>query len=140
MMYHKVLMFRKYDLAKQIMSTSDLARCKKIAGQKFPVFDSYLWEKTCLTIVKRGVKAKFVQNDDIQETLLKTDSALLAECSPYDRKWGIGIDSKDPDRSIEGHRWRKRLGNIIGGWSKVWERDIATNAKNAVTNTPFSLA
>ena len=73
MMYHKVLMFRKYDLAKQIMSTSDPARCKRIAGQKFPEFDSYLWEKTCLTIVKRGVKAKFVQNDDIQETLLKTD-------------------------------------------------------------------
>lgn len=91
-------MFRKYDLAKQIMSTSDPARCKKIAVQKFPEFDSYFWEKTCFTIVKRGVKAKFVQNDDIQETLLKTGSALLAECSPYDRKWGIGIDIKDPDR------------------------------------------
>ncbi len=26
---------------------------------------------------------------------------------------------------------------IIRGWSKVWEWDIVTNAKNAVTNTPF---
>jgi ribA/ribD-fused uncharacterized protein len=80
-----------------------LPGAKKKAGQKFPVFDSYLWEKTCLIIVKRGVKAKFVQNDDIQETLLKTGSALLAECSPYDRKWGIGIDSIDPDLMVEVH-------------------------------------
>ena len=111
MMYHKVLMFRKYDLAEQIMNTSDPARCKRIAGQKFPEFDSYLWEKTCLTIVKRGVKAKFVQNDDIQETLLKTDSALLAECSPYDRKWGIGIDIKDPDR-LDISKWKGK--NLLG--------------------------
>ena len=46
MMYHKVQMFRKYNLADQIMRTSDPARCKKIAGQKFPEFDSFLWEKT----------------------------------------------------------------------------------------------
>ena len=32
MMYHKVLMFRKYDLAEQILKTSDPAKCKKIAG------------------------------------------------------------------------------------------------------------
>ena len=111
MMYHKVLMFRKYDLAKQIMSTSDPARCKKIAGQKFPEFDSYLWEKTCLTIVKRGVKAKFVQNEDIRETLLSTGSTLLAECSPYDRKWGIGIDINDPDR-LEISKWKGK--NLLG--------------------------
>lgn len=111
MMYHKVLMFRKYDLAKQIMSTSDPARCKKIAGQKFPEFDFYLWEKTCRTIVKRGVKAKFVQNEDIRKTLLSTGNALLAECSPYDMKWGIGIDIHDPDR-LEISRWKGK--NLLG--------------------------
>ena len=25
-------------------------------------------------------------------TMLGTGNALLAECSPYDKKWGIGID------------------------------------------------
>ena len=58
MMYHKVMMFRKYDLADQIMNTDDPAKCKKIAGQKFPEFDSDLWERTCFHVVKRGVKAK----------------------------------------------------------------------------------
>lgn len=111
MMYHKVLMFRKNDLADQIMRTSDPARCKKIAGQKFPEFDFYLWEKTCRTIVKRGVKAKFVQNEDIRETLLSTGSALLAECSPYDRKWGIGIDINAPDW-LEISKWKGK--NLLG--------------------------
>lgn len=111
MMYHKVLMFSKFDLAEQIMQTTDPAKCKKIAGQKFPEFDSDLWNKTCTTIVKRGVKAKFAQNKDILEILLNTGNALLAECSPYDEKWGIGIDITDPNRFVIAN-WKGR--NLLG--------------------------
>lgn len=111
MMYHKVLMFHKHDLANQIMQTSDPAKCKKIAGQKFPEFNSDLWEKTCVTIVKRGVKAKFVQNPDILQKLLDTGNALLAECSPFDKKWGIGIDINDPDRLVIA-KWKGK--NLLG--------------------------
>ena len=111
MMYHKVLMFGKYDLAEQIMQTGDPAKCKKIAGQKFPEFDSELWEKTCFTIVKRGVKAKFAQNSDILKVLLETGNALLAECSPYDKKWGIGIDINDPQRFVIAD-WKGK--NLLG--------------------------
>lgn len=111
MMYHKVLMFHKYELADQIIQTSDPAKCKKIAGQKFPEYDSDLWEKTCQTIVKRGVKAKFAQNNRILTILLSTGNALLAECSPYDKKWGIGIDINDPDRNDVG-KWKGR--NLLG--------------------------
>ena len=111
MMYHKVLMFRKYDLADQIMQTDDPAKCKKIAGQKFPEFNSDLWERTCATIVKRGVKAKFVQNLKILQKLLDTGNALLAECSPYDKKWGIGIDIHDPDHTVIA-KWKGK--NLLG--------------------------
>lgn len=111
MMYHKVLMFHKFDLADQIMRTADPEKCKKIAGQKFPEFDSDLWEKTCKTIVKRGVKAKFSQNEEIRKELLGTGNALLVQCSPYDRKWGIGIDINDPDRLVIA-RWKGK--NLLG--------------------------
>ena len=111
MMYHKVLMFHKYELADRIIQTNDPAKCKKIAGQKFPEFDSDLWEKTCQTIVKRGVKAKFSQNKDLMTILLSTNNALLAECSAYDKKWGIGIDINDPDRYDVG-KWKGR--NLLG--------------------------
>ena len=111
MMYHKVLMFRKYDLAEQILQTSDPAVCKKIAGQKFPEFNADIWEKTCYTIVKRGVKAKFTQNEGIRRILLGTGNELLAECSPYDRQWGIGIDIGDSDRLVVS-KWKGK--NLLG--------------------------
>jgi len=111
MMYHKVLMFHKYELAEQIMGTGDPAKCKKIAGQKFSEFDPELWEKTCVAIVKRGVKAKFTQNEDILKILLSTGNSLLAECSPFDKKWGIGIDINDPDRFVIA-RWKGK--NLLG--------------------------
>lgn len=114
MMVQKVMMFGKYDLADQIMQTADPAKCKKIAGQKFPEFDASLWEKTCRTIVKRGVKAKFAQNEDILQVLLGTGNALLAECSPYDKKWGIGIDISDPDRfTVAKWQGKNLLGRIL---------------------------
>ena len=114
MMYHKVLMFRKYDLAEQILQTTDPAKCKKIAGQKFPEFNADIWEKTCYTIVKRGVKAKFAQNEDIQNVLLSTGNELLAECSPNDKKWGIGIDINDSDRfQVSNWKGKNLLGRIL---------------------------
>ena len=36
---------------------------------------------------------------------------MLAECSPYDKKWGIGIDIKDPDRT-DVSKWKGE--NILG--------------------------
>ena len=130
MMYHKVLMFHKYDLADQIMNTSDPAKCKKIAGQKFPEFDSALWEKTCWTIVKRGVKAKFSQNEDIRKMLLSTGNTLLAECSPYDRKWGIGIDISDPDRLVVA-KWKGKnlLGRIL--------MEVREELRQEIHSSPF---
>ena len=114
MMYHKVMMFHKYDLAEKIMETTDPAECKKIAGQKFPEFNPEIWEKTCYTIVKRGVKAKFAQNNDILRILLDTGNELLAECSPYDKKWGISIDISDPDRFvIRNWKGKNLLGRIL---------------------------
>ena len=114
MMYHKVMMFGKDELAEQIMQTSDPAVCKKIAKQKFPEFDADLWDKACQEIVKRGVKAKFAQNEDILKVLLGTGNALLAECSPYDKKWGIGIDIGDPDRlNIAKWKGQNLLGKVL---------------------------
>ena len=114
MMFHKVLMFGQYDLAYQIMSTEDPAECKKIGRQKFPEFNSNQWELLCYTIVKRGVKAKFVQNEELLEILLGTGSELLAECSPYDKKWGIGIDINDPDRyDISKWKGKNLLGKVL---------------------------
>ena len=123
MMYHKVMMFKKYELADQIMKTTDPAICKKIARQKFPEFDSDLWEKTCQTVVKRGIKAQFSQNEDILKILLSTENKLLAECSPYDKKWGIGIDIGDPNRTCIS-KWQGK--NLLGRTLMEVRQELAT--------------
>ncbi|MCR5566469.1 MAG: NADAR family protein [Clostridiales bacterium] len=113
-MYHKVLMFHKYDLAKQILSTDDPAECKQIGRKPFPEFDPHLWDRLSYAVAKRGIKAKFVQNEGIQNQLLETGNELLVECSPTDCKWGIGLDICDPDRLVVS-KWRgdNLLGRIL---------------------------
>lgn len=135
MMYHKVLMFGKYDLADQIMQTSDPAKCKKIAGQKFPEFNTDIWEKTCYTIVKRGVKAKFTQSEDIRKILLDTGNELLAECSPYDKKWGIGIDIGDPDRlTVSKWKGQNLLGRILMEVREELREEILLSPDTRITH------
>ena len=114
MMYQKVIMFRQYELAEKIMETDDPSECKKIGRTHFPEFNSELWERTCKTIVKRGIKAKFLQNNELLDTLLDTGNKVLAECSPFDKKWGIGIDIGDADR-FDPSSWKgsNLLGRIL---------------------------
>ena len=114
MMFQKVMMFQQYDLAEKIMQTKDPAKCKKLGRTKFPEFNGDVWDKTCYTIVKRGVKAKFTQNPRIQKILLSTGNSLLAECSPSDKKWGIGIDINDPKKEdISKWNGQNLLGRIL---------------------------
>ncbi len=96
MMFQKVALFHRYDLADQIMKTDDPAKCKKIAGQPFPEYNGETWSKVKYKLVKQGIKAKFAQNEDILKVLLDTGTALLAECAPRDTEWGIGIGLNNP--------------------------------------------
>lgn len=114
MMYHKLLTFRQYDLADQVMKTEDPAEAKKIGRTHFDNFDDKLWTRISSTIVRRGVKAKFVQNPDLMKELLSTGNAVLAECSPYDKVWGIGL-APDDERVYDTRKWdgKNKLGRIL---------------------------
>ena len=114
MMYHKLMSFRQYDLADQVMRTDDPAEAKKIGRTHFDNFDDKLWTRISSTIVKRGVRAKFVQNPDLMRELLATGNAVLAECSPYDKVWGIGL-APDDERVYDTRKWdgKNKLGRIL---------------------------
>ena len=111
MMFQKVALFGRYDLADQIMKTDDPAECKKIAGQPFPEYNGEIWSKVKYKLVKKGIKAKFAQNEDILKVLLDTDTALLAECAPRDTEWGIGIGLNNPKHN-DVSKWRGK--NYLG--------------------------
>ncbi len=48
------------------------------------------WESVKDDVMRRAVKAKFEQHEDIREILLKTGDAEIIENAPGDYYWGIG--------------------------------------------------
>ena len=61
-----------------------------------------------------GNKAKFSQNADIRDFLLSTGDAVLAEASPYDKIWGIGLDRETALKgSVEQWQGENLLGRAL---------------------------
>ena len=50
-------------------------------------------------------------HDILEEILLKTGNATLAEASPYDRIWGIGLSADDP-KAMNPDLWKGE--NLLG--------------------------
>ena len=110
MMAKKALLFNDYDIYNQILNEKDPYKCKKL-GKLVHNFKGHRWDECKEEIVYRSNLAKFSQNYNIQEKLLKTGDATLAEASPYDRIWGIGLSADDP-KAIHPEHWKGE--NLLG--------------------------
>ncbi|MCR5275741.1 MAG: NADAR family protein [Clostridiales bacterium] len=114
MMYQKVMMFGQMALGDEIMHTADPEQCKILGREFFDGFDAALWKKTRFVVVKRGIRAKFSQNPQMMDTLLATGNAILAECSPRDKDWGILLSTSDPEvQDITKWRGENLLGQVL---------------------------
>ena len=117
MMAQKVSLGGRYDLLQEIMETEKPSEIKALGGKdSFQEFVSIkpVWEKNCRHIVKRGVKAKFLQNPRMMEQLLDTGDALLCECAAHDRIWGIGINLQDSEwQDVSNWNGSNYLGIIL---------------------------
>ena len=61
-----------------------------------------------------GNKAKFGQNADLKAFLLSTGDALLAEASPYDKIWGIGLSREQAmNGTVEQWQGENLLGCVL---------------------------
>jgi ribA/ribD-fused uncharacterized protein len=88
-------------------------RQQKALGRKVTNFDPNRWEAACEEIVFRANLAKFTQNDELREMLVATGDKVIAEASPLDAIWGIGMAEDHPnvlDQSLWG---RNLLGKAI---------------------------
>lgn len=97
----------------QILSEKDPNKCKKL-GSQVKDFDDETWEKEGYMIAKNSCLAKFQQNEDLKTLLLNTGDSILAEASPYDKKWGIGLKPNNRDvYDIKKWQGRNLLGKIL---------------------------
>jgi ribA/ribD-fused uncharacterized protein len=107
MMAKKALMFNDLVAYAKIMGT-DNPRSQKAFGREVKGFNKELWEAHCRKIVFDANYAKFTQNDAMRRELLD-DEFEIAEASPEDSIWGIGLRESDPlawDRATwKGSNW-----------------------------------
>lgn len=123
MMLKKALMFGDYESAKKIMNTKDPKRQKSF-GRAVSGFDRELWNEHCKKIVYDANMAKFTQNSDILKKLLDTGSKEFCEASPYDKIWGVGLISDDPDIDNKDN------------WKGLnWLGEVLTNVRNDIRNS-----
>ena len=110
MMYQKACRFHDASVAKEILSTNDVAEIKKL-GREVHGYDENTWNGVRQIIVYEGLKAKFSQNAELKEKLVDTGDAILAECAVRDQIWGIGLSMRDPNR-LDRSKWKGK--NLLG--------------------------
>ncbi|MCO6561394.1 MAG: NADAR family protein, partial [Gilliamella sp.] len=102
--------FKDIESANAILSIPSSKMQKKL-GQTVRNFDENIWNKHKKEIVFEGNYAKFSQNDELKKYLLSTKDKVLAEASPYDKIWGIGL-SIDDEMRFNMAKWRGK--NLLG--------------------------
>ena len=94
MMYKKAMLFNDTATAQAIMANSN-PREQKMLGRQVKNFDDDVWMKYAYNFVVEGNRAKFAQNVEFSNQLVATKGKLIVEASPYDRRWGIGMEEGD---------------------------------------------
>lgn len=118
MMYHKALTFHDNETAAEILETNDVARIKEF-GRQVANYDDTVWNGVRQIVVYEGLRLKFSQNADLQDQLVSTGNAVLAEAAVHDKVWGIGLSMYD-DRRFDIAQWK---GQNLLGFSLMKVRD-----------------
>ena len=110
MMAAKARLFGVSGAGDRVLTTPSPAKAKQL-GRRVRGFDERAWEAQRFETVVRGNHAKFHQNEPLARFLRSTGHCVLAEASPVDRIWGIGLPA-DHEGAVDPLRW---LGtNLLG--------------------------
>ncbi len=113
MMAEKARLFRDEETRARILRAQCPDVMKKL-GRQVRNFDESVWEEHCDEIVFTGNMAKFSQNPELLVQLMDTEGHTLAEASPFDRVWGIGLTA-DHANATRPVNWegQNRLGEVL---------------------------
>jgi ribA/ribD-fused uncharacterized protein len=110
MMAAKARLFNDKNALDKIMKQASPMIMKKI-GRGVKGFDGERWAKASYDVVVKGNFAKFSQNEEYGKYLLSTGDAILAEASPEDAIWGIGMKEKEAAK-VNHEQWKGK--NLLG--------------------------
>ncbi|MBR3393333.1 MAG: NADAR family protein, partial [Firmicutes bacterium] len=110
MMAKKALAMGDLEYYVLIMHETDPDKIRQL-GRSVRGFDSEKWAICAPKIIFDGNFAKFAQHMDLRKKLLDTGDAVLAEASPSDLIYGIGLSATDPDAE-DRNKWKGN--NLMG--------------------------
>ena len=97
----------------QIMAATDPGEYKRL-GRLVKNFDPAVWDARRYEIMKTANREKYRQNPALLDALLSTGDAVLAEASPFDTIWGVGIGAgKAYDIDPAAFPGRNLLGKLL---------------------------
>ncbi len=102
----KALLFDQPELAEDILQTTDPnIQKQKSRSAALTSFRADVWKKHAPELLKVALHAKFTQNATLKDELLKTGTCDLAEASPTDNLFGIGLSVNNPKSRFK-EQWR----------------------------------
>ena len=107
-MHTKACLMGDGEVAEKILSAGGPHAAKKF-GRKVKPWDQEKWNSKVEEIAHAVLLAKFQHNKALAHRLRGTNDKILAEASPTDRIWGIGISVANAKK---GGDWKGR--NLLG--------------------------
>ena len=98
MMYEKAKLFDP-SMREDIVNAGH-PRDVKALGRKIANFDPEVWDQMSVKLFVPHLVSKFTQNETFKAELLGTGDRVIAEASPYDKVWGIGLAPDNPKALI----------------------------------------
>lgn len=103
MMAEKARLFGDGAALEAILLERDPSKQKRL-GRLVRGFDVDRWNAAAKDIVYRGNRAKFTTHRDLLQMLFETEGTSLAEASPVDTVWGIGLSANAED-ATDRSKW-----------------------------------
>lgn len=120
MMYRKAVIFDDDATAAQILQAETPGAVKAL-GRTVKDFDEAIWQSHRFAVVTEGSIRKFTSNPELRDFLLSTKERILAEASPTDRVWGIGLTADDK-HAKNPLQWRGL--NLLGFALMIARREL----------------
>lgn len=96
------------------MRDAKTPREAKNIGSEVANFNDKLWDPVKEDFMFRAVYDKFKGDHYLTEYLISTHTRRIAEASPYDLVWGIGLSKHDPlAQNPDNWRGQNLLGKIL---------------------------
>ena len=136
MMASKARLFGDVTALSAILASNDPREQKRL-GRRVRHFDHELWQSHGENIVLQGTLARLSQNNEMRLALLQIGDRRLAEASPHDNLWGIGLSACDP-RASSPDSWcgKKLLGQALENARELLREDSTASPNDPAPETP----